>query len=373
MMAKRRGNQEGSIFFHKPSGKWCAQVSLDGHRPTKYFDTQRECREWIKEITAQIDQGLTFQASKLRMDEYLAYWHESIKGTIKHNGWIDYGQAVKNHIIPTLGNKKLNTIKSSDIQRLMNKKREEGQSPWRLQYIRRVLNKAMGQAVSWGVITYNPVKAVTIPKVPKKEMKVWDKDQAKSFLAYVEGHRLEALYYLAFTTGMRQGELLGLHWLDLDWENNRIQVKRQLRRVREKGLMFEELKTETSQREIVLADSTIAILKKHKEFQQKEILLAGERWKENEIVFPSTIGSPLEPRNLYRHFVEVTKKLGLPKIRFHDLRHTAATLMLIEGIHPKVVQERLGHSSVTLTLDTYSHVIPSMQTEVVEKLDKLLK
>jgi integrase len=162
-------------------------------------------------------------------------------------------------------------------------------------------------------------------------------------------------------------------WSDVDWDKKRLHVNRQLRRVREKGLIFQELKTKTAQRVIFLGDAGILKLEHHRAIQEQQKLVAGSRWQDQNIVFPSTIGTPLGPRNLYRHFIKTTEKVGLPRIKFHDLRHTAATLMLKEGIHPKVVQERLGHSTVTLTLDVYSHVIPSMQEEVAEKLDGLLQ
>lgn len=373
-MGKRRGNHEGALYFHKAAGKWSAQVTLQGKRITKYFDSQKEGREWIKEIRSQIDKGLTFKAAQLRFDDYLDHWLLTIKDSIKQSTWVDYRQGIINHISPYLGKLKIKDLSPADIQLLINQKKEEGLSPWRLQYIKRILNKALRQAVILGIIPFNPVRGVTVPRPPKKEMKVWNKEQVKVFLAKVERHRMEALYWLAFTTGLRQGELLGLRWSDVDWENKRIYIKRQLRRVREKGLIYQELKTNNSQRVIILSDLVISKLKEHQGYQKKEILFVGDRWedKENLIMFPSTIGTPLEPRNLFRHFQEIIKQAELPRIRFHDIRHTAATLMFKEGIHPKVVQEILGHSSISLTLDTYSHVIPSMQEEVASKLNTLL-
>ena len=374
-MAKRRGNREGSIYFHHVSGKWCAQVSLDGRRLTKYFPTQKEAQDWILETRKKIKKGLTFKAAKLTVGNYLHYWLNSIEDSIKQTTWIDYRQGIKNHIAPTLGKIKMIDLKPTDIQLLINKKKAEGLSAWRLQYIKRILNKALRQAVALGIISSNPVLAVTVPRPPQKEMRFWNKDQVKTFLDCVESHRLEALYYLAFTTGLRQGELLGLRWADLDTENQRIYIKRQLRRVREKGLIYQELKTKNSRRVIIIGDLVLEKLANHRDYLKKEALFAGDDWgdKEFQIIFPSSVGTPLEPRNLYRHFQETTQKAQLPKIRFHDIRHTAATLMFREGIHPKVVQEILGHSSVSLTLDTYSHVIPSMQEEVADKLNNLLK
>lgn len=371
-MAKRRGNNEGSIYQRK-NGTWSAQVSVNGNRLSYYGKTQAECRQWIKETVTQVDAGITFEGARYRVSEYLEEWLKSIKGSIRQNTWFDYRQLIKNHIDPTLGKIKLKDLKPSQIQVVINAKREEGYSPWTLQFIRRVLNTAMGQAVVWGMITNNPVKGVKVPRSPQQELSIWTKEQVKIFLDHVEGTRFEALYFLAVTTGLRQGELLGLMWSDIDWGKKRLSIKRQLRQVRGKGLIFQELKTKTAQRVIFLGDSAILKLEQHRTIQDQQKLIAGSRWQDQNIVFPSTIGTPLGPRNLYRQFINTTEKTGLPRIKFHDLRHTAATLMLKEGIHPKVVQERLGHSSITLTLDVYSHVIPSMQEEVAEKLDGLLQ
>ena len=189
----------------------------------------------------------------------------------------------------------------------------------------------------------------------------------------VEGTRYYALYYLAVTTGLRQGELLGLKWADFDWENKRFQVQRQLQRITGKGLVFSEPKTKTGKRSIAFGNITIEILRRHQEILFIQKRNSGDRWKENNLVFPSTIGTPLSPRNLIRQFEELLKKIKLPKIRFHDLRHTAATLMFKQGVHPKVVQERLGHSSIVLTMDTYSHVIPSMQEDAADILEKAIE
>ena len=159
---------------------------------------------------------------------------------------------------------------------------------------------------------------------------------------------------------MREGELLGVKWADLDWLTRHMSVQRQLQRLSEQGLVFSEPKSASRRRVIVLGSATIEKLREHYQRQQWERLAAGDRWVENDLVFPTTIGTPSDWRNLVRNFKDLLRASNLPAIRFHDLRHTAATLMLQQGIHPKVVQERLGHSQISLTLDTYSHVLPNM-------------
>ncbi len=189
---------------------------------------------------------------------------------------------------------------------------------------------------------------------------------------YAAKSRNAAYFYLAITTGLRQAELFGLKWSDLDWETLRLQVQRQVQRVRGNGLIFTDPKTATGRRVVILGKSTKTVLQNHLKRQQLERKFAGDKWIDNDLIFTSTIGTPVDHRNLFREFKKLLKEAGLPEIRFHDLRHTAATLMLQQNIHPKVVQERLGHSDISLTLNTYSHVLPGMQEEAAEKMDRLL-
>jgi integrase len=197
-------------------------------------------------------------------------------------------------------------------------------------------------------------------------------DQARAFLSLAEMTRYGALYKLALHTGMRQGELLGLKWADLDWVNKRLQVKRQVQRIPGKGLSFTEPKSAAGRRVITLGKNMVERLRNH---YNEQILIqknAGEKWQENDLMFPTKLGTPMHPTSMYKDFKALLSENDLPDIRFHDLRHTAATLMLQQGIHPKVVQERLGHADIALTLNTYSHVLPTMQEDAAEKLEEIL-
>jgi integrase len=177
---------------------------------------------------------------------------------------------------------------------------------------------------------------------------------------------------MAVFTGLREGELFGLKWSDLDWGKKYLKVQRQLQRIQGKGMVFTEPKTAAGKCMIVLSTAMVAKLWEHLDRQQQEHVPAGDRWQEHDLMFPSTLGTPMDPSNMYKDFKDTLKKAGLPDIRFHDLRHTAATLMLLQGTHPKIVQERLGHSDISLTMNTYSHVLPSMQEEAAEKMDEIL-
>ncbi len=185
--------------------------------------------------------------------------------------------------------------------------------------------------------------------------------------------RLEALYVLALTTGMREGELLALQWKDLDMAGGSLQVRRKVSRITNKGFVVSEPKTAKSRRNIPLAPRTLEALKRHRVRQNEQRLALGDAWEDQGLIFANSLGKPLEVSNMTRRsFRPLLVKAGLPQIRFHDLRHSCATLLLSMGIHPKVVQERLGHSQISVTLDTYSHVLPSMQEEAAQRLDALL-
>jgi len=222
-----------------------------------------------------------------------------------------------------------------------------------------------------GLIGQNPADDVMRTKVPRMEMKTLDDVQVRNLILAAKGTRYEGLFWLAVTTGLRQGELLGLRWSDLDWQSRKFQIQRQLQRS-ETGRVFSEPKSAAGRRVIVLGGETIKKLRAHLNLQLLEKRAAGERWQENDLIFPSSIGTPGDYSNLLKHFKICLKLAGLPDIRFHDLRHTAATLMLQQNVNPKVVQERLGHSDITLTLNTYSHVLPTMQEDAAEKVDQLL-
>lgn len=232
---------------------------------------------------------------------------------------------------------------------------------------------AIGDALRWQLVVRNVCDAVDPPRVPKKEMQALTGEQAQQFLEAAQGDSLEALYVLALTTGMRRGELLGLKWTDLDLALGILQVKRTMSRLANKGFTVSEPKTAKSRRKIHLTQLAIEALKRHRIRQNEARLAAGPAWDEQGWVFCNTIGRPLEAGNMLRRsFRPILIKAGLPMIRFHDLRHSAASLLLSLGVHAKIVQELLGHSQIGLTLDTYSHVLPSLQEEAVSRLNTLL-
>jgi integrase len=369
-MAKNRGHNEGTIY-QRADGRWCAQVSLNGHRLTHYGKTQRECREWLKETIAQVDSGLTIEGAKVTLGEYLEKWLETVSPRLRPKSIKLYANAIRRHITPHIGAIKLKDLRPDHIQSLYSSRQAAGAGAQTIHIVHAVLHRSLAQALRWGLVTRNPADAVDKPKLVREEMRVLTPEQVRVLLEAAQGDRLGALYYLAVTTGLREGELLGLRWSDLDWKTGKLQIQRQVQHLTGRGKVFTEPKSASGRRSIILGPIALERLRDHLEDQEARRILAGARWQEYGLIFTSTIGTPIESRVLVDLFKKLLDKAGLPKIRFHDLRHTAATLMLQQGVHPKVVQERLGHSNIGLTLNTYSHVLPGMQQDAAEKLDAL--
>lgn len=333
---------------------------------------QSDASKWLHNTRTQIQDGLTLAGAQTFLKDFLEHWLKSYASSVRPNTFRSYAGVVQLHIIPALGNIKLKDLRIDQIQSLYIKETENGTSPKMVQYIHSVLRRSLNFAVRWGLLVRNPAIGAIRPKLSRKEMMTLDSDQVRTFLSAAKGSRNEALFWVAVSTGLREGEILGLKWSDLDWKTKRLQVKRQVQRLSGGGLILTEPKSAAGKRMIILSSATVAVLQKHLNSQQDEKMLIREYWQENDLIFPSTIGTPLDPSNMSRDFKRTLEMAGLPNIRFHDLRHTAATLMLLQGTHPKIVQERLGHSNISLTMDTYSHVLPSMQEEAAEKMDEIL-
>jgi integrase len=309
---------------------------------------------------------------RTRLANYFEQHLIKIEPTLHPNTHRRYSQIVHDHINPIIGSRRLQNLNPSHIQKLYSIKLKSGLSPGTVHYIHKVLSRALTIAVGQGYIEHNPAKFVSKPQKVRREMKTFSNVEVRILLREINGSRLEALYYLAVTTGLRQAEILGLKWPDLDKEKGTIRVQRQLQRVIGKGLTFTKPKTASSRRLVVLGPTTLEKLIEHKDRQDFERIGFGKAWQTLDLMFIKPNGSPIGSRCIIRDFKSIIQKAVLPDIRFHDLRHTAATLMLQCDVHPKVVQEMLGHSSITITLDTYSHVLPVMQYEAARKLDELL-
>ena len=372
-MARKRGSNEGSLHKRK-NGSWRALVTIEGRRLSKSFKTKREAQEWLRQMLDEIDYGLTFNSAQIKLIEFMEEWLVSVEPTIRFNTHKQYCQITRQHILPVLGELKLREIKPGQIQQLYNQKVKNGYGLRTVQLIHSVLHRSLVHAVKLGIIPRNPDDATTPPKPKPKEMNFYDENQAQKMLitAKAKNDRFYALYHLAVSTGMRQGELLGLKWSDLDWDFGLLQIQRQLTKKRGGGFALTTPKTKAGIRRIDLGDNSLSILRDHLQMQYQEISQAGQEWQDNDLIFPSNIGTPGDRDNLRKRFKAVLREAGLPEIRFHDLRHTAAALMLNNGIPVIVVSRRLGHARPSITLDIYGHLIPQKQKEVASLMDELL-
>jgi integrase len=311
-------------------------------------------------------------ADALSVEVFLDQWLDAIAYSVRPRTLRRYAEYMRLHVVPALGACELRALKPRDIQALYAAKVTGGMSPTSALHLHSVLHRAMRHAERWGILDANPVDAVEAPRAARLEMNALSPQEAARLLAAAAGDRLEALYTLALTTGMRQGELLGLRWRDVDLEQGSLRVTGSLQYVPGKGLEVSPPKTPHSRRRVLLSKLAIRSLESHAAIQRGERARA-ERWDEHDLVFPNTLGRPMYATNiLNRSFSSLLIKARVRRIRFHDLRHTAATLLLGEGIHPKVVAEMLGHSKTGITLDTYSHATPTMQREAAAAFDRVL-
>jgi integrase len=353
-------------------GRWRATITLEYRRLTRDFDTRREALAWLAEIRLKADRGLLPEPSRVTVGEYPAFWLENgAKPSVRPPTFRQYEQYVRNHISPILGTVRLQALKPADIQALYARRLGDGLSRRTVQLIHAVLHKALSQAVDWGLLAFNPADRVKAPRPARKEFKVLTPEEARRFLEAARNFDYYPLFVLALTTGMRLGELLGLKWQDIDFEAGAVHVRRGLYRIR--GAWVEgEPKSAAGKRKVVLPALAVEALREHRVAQLEAKLKAGAAWEDNGLVFTTAAGRPIHPRNVSRALESVLKRAGLPRIRFHDLRHSHATLLLMLGENPRVVQERLGHSQISLTLQTYSHVLPDLQRQAAEKIDRML-
>ena len=375
-MAGRRGHGEGSIH-RRADGRWVAVIDLGwtrGKRRRKYVygSTRREVQHKLQQVKQDMSKSGAPSDDRITVERYLSDWLEATETTVRPSTYIKYESAVRLHVLPNLGRLPLARMTPQQISRLYAALLQGGLTPQSVVHVHRILHRALQQAVRWGVVSRNVVSLVDPPRVPRREMHVFTPEQVQRLLAGARDTRLDALLTLAVTTGMRQGELFALRWSDIDLNAGHLTVRRALVRAAGGGTTFAEPKTTGSTRRVQLSGLAVDALRRQWRCQQDERRRTNA-WSDTELVFASLHGNPLNPQNLLqRGFYPLLDRLSLPKIRFHDLRHTAATLLLAAGVHPKIVSEMLGHTDVGITLNLYSHVIPGLHERAAAAFDELL-
>jgi integrase len=328
----------------------------------------------LTEFLGRLRTGDYVDVGRKTVAEFLREWLAASAPALRPSTMAGYEHVLNTWVIPRIGHVRLAHLGPMHVSELHASLTSSGRvdgrgglSPRSVIYAHRILNSALSDAVRWGLVPRNVAALVRPPRLVTREMKVWSAADARRFLDSVADERLYAMWLLFVMTGMRRGEVLGLRWQDVDLANRRLAVRQTLVEVAYKT-HFSEPKTKRSRRSVSLDPVTCEVLACHRERHRSERLLDDE----SELVFTSADGRPLQPQNVSQSFVNTIRRLGLPMIRLHDLRHTSASLALAAGIHPKVVSERLGHSSIAITLDTYSHVVPGLQEAAASTLASLV-
>jgi integrase len=344
---------------------------VNGKRKRKmvYGKTRKEVAEKLKTLQRDQAAGVTF--TSLTVKDYLEQWLEqTVKRRNRVRTYDRYAGDVRNYLIPELGKYQLAKLMPGHVQTLLNKLADAGLAHRSIRNVRAALRRALNQAMRFGYVVRNVAALVDVPGEVTFTPEPLDEDQAKRLLDAISGHRWELLYRIALGLGLRKGEILGLRWEDVDFDVARLRITGSLQRQRGR-LERTATKTEASIRAIALPPSLLAMLCEHKQ-RQVQMRAVARRWTETGLVFTSSVGTPIEPSDLSRHFKQVLKEAGLPEhTRFHDLRHSCATLLIVMGVHPRVVMEILGHSQISTTMNIYAHVLPRVQREAITGLDAL--
>jgi integrase len=370
----RRGNGEGSITRRKDGlymARYTVETATGAKRKTLYAKTRKEAAEILTVAMADASKGITADGGPKTVGAFLTSWLEnSVRGRVRKSTYDRNESLCRVHLIPALGRKKLKTLSAADVAGFYRSRLDSGCSAGSVHKMHETLHKALKQAVRWGYMMKNPAGDVDPPKVHTQEVTPLTCEEARRLLNTVKGDRLEALYVVALHTGLRQGELLALRWEDLDLEARQLQVRRTITKDGGK-LSIGPAKTARGRRTVRLTQDATDAFRRHLTRQLEEIDGLGDLIEDNGFVFCTAKGTLINPSNLRkRSFAPLLVRAGLPHMTFHQLRHTAATILLLKNVNPKIVSEMLGHASIAITLDTYSHVLPNMQDSAVAAMEE---
>lgn len=342
--------------------------------------TKKDAEKKLSELLNQLDNGIFIRPGKTTLAEYLEKWlKEYVWSNLAPRTAEGYESIVRCHLIPTLGNLSLSQLKPEHLQKYYSQKLSDGRyngkgalNQTTVSHHHTCLHRALKMAVRWGLISRNPADAVTPPRLQHSEMRTMNEDELQVLLKIAKKTPYHALFYMALFTGMRRSELLAIRWCDLELLLCQVYVTRSLHRLHDGSLIFRQPKTAKGRRMISLSPSLAVVLKEYKEKQTLERAMLGTVLKDDDLVFSTLEGKPLLPDTISHVWTKIVKRAGLKHFRLHDARHTHASLMLKQGAHPKIVQERLGHATISTTLDLYSHVVPGLQEMVAKRFDEVL-
>ncbi|MFC1924641.1 tyrosine-type recombinase/integrase [Chloroflexota bacterium] len=342
--------------------------------------TKKDAERRLAELLHQLDNGTYIKSGKTSLAEYLERWlNDYAWPNLAPRTAEGYECIVRCHLVPALGNIPLTQLKPEHLQRYYSEKLEGGRydgkgalSKTTVSHHHTCIHRALEMALKWGLINRNPADAITPPRPQHSEMHTLNEDDLHNFLEAAKKTSYYVLFYLALSTGMRRSELLALRWSDIDLMLCQIYVTRSMHHLHSGEIVFGAPKTARGRRMVSLSPSTAMLLREHKDKQAAQLDMLGISLKEDDLVLSDPEGKPLLPDTVSHAWTKLVNRTGLKGIRLHDARHTHASLMLKQGIHPKIVQERLGHATISTTLDLYSHVSPGLQQAAAESFDKLL-
>jgi integrase len=334
------------------------------------FSTKKEATDELRKLEVQHNEGTYIETKNILFKQYLTDWLSIKKISLSNHTFSLYERSIKNHIAPSLGNIILSKMKPQHIQKFILAMHEEGLADSTIKRTFNIVNVCLNDAVKLGDIVSNPASKIEKPKVLPKEMQIWSVDQIQHFLNCSKTHRLYCIFHLAIMTGLRKGEILGLRWKDVDFEKQVLYVNQTLEH--DGKTIKKGAKTKSSIRSVTISPSTKQVLLNHKRNQELEKELFDSGYNDLDLVICAENGQPYHPRNLTRTFLSLTNKANLPHIRFHDLRHTHAALMIAQNEPMKLIAERLGHSKISTTIDTYGHLLPNMQHDASNRLDQTI-
>ncbi|MED4785247.1 site-specific integrase [Brevibacillus choshinensis] len=334
------------------------------------FKNKADAEKALTQILNELDRGTFIEPTKMLYGDFLEEWLRNKQKSVKKQSFTNYVSIKEAYLLPEFGSIPIQKLNAFMLQRFVNSLCDKGLTHAYIKKITDILNSSLKRAQRLDIIQKNPMELVEKPRIAKKEMKVWDIAETEKFLRSAKPERVYIAFLLAITTGMRQGEILGLRWKDINFDKSSLCISQTLSHDGKE--LISEAKTKSSIRSIHLPNETIEELKRHRSLIIKEKLLSGEEYKDHDLVVCTSVGTPMIPRNLTKIWKRLTSQARVSSIRFHDLRHTHATLLLSQGIHIKVVSERLGHNDTRMTLDTYSHLLPSMQAEASKAIDQAL-
>jgi integrase len=371
---KRAGRGEGSLYQRKSDKRWVASFLVEetGKRQYLYRDTRKEAYDALHEALQAQKQGTLATGPKQKLKDYLVRWFDEVqKPNLRDSAIERYENCIYKHILPALGHIELQKLTAQHVQSFYNSKRKAGYAAESVITLHKVIHKALDNAVRWRLVPRNVSDDVTLPKHGAQgESQSLTVQQARRLLTVAKGHELEAMIVLLLDTGMRHGEITALRWEDINFEKGTVSIHRTVSHLR-KGISEGDPKTATSEREITLSPSVLAVLQGHHVRQRAMQQRAGEKWQDLGLVFPNSKGGYQRKLTNTSRFHRLLAQAGLPEIRIHDLRYTAVTLMMEMGINQKAIQHRVGHAHLEQTWK-YTHVSDTMQEEIASRLDTLL-